>query len=137
MKFQIKAKESGIELAICHYLFHQKACFYKQNTRGFYNSKKGKFIKDLNPFARTGVPDISVFYKGFYLGLEVKTPDGKQSESQIEFEKYLEEKGQCPYRVVRSVDDAERIYSRFKAYVDKFYLTYERGKELEELDKQK
>lgn len=128
----LKVSESSIERAIGDYLHLNGFCFYKQNTRGFFQCVQasrsgskvllGEFRKDANPYASTGLPDYVVIYRGFHKGLEVKTPSGKQQPNQIEFESYITKKGGASYSVVRSVDDVAREMFAFKAWVDRFYL---------------
>lgn len=121
----LNLKESEIEMAMGHYLNHEaRVCFYKQNVRGFF--KDGRFRKDRNPYALSGLPDYVVLYKGFHLGLEVKAKNGKQTENQIEFETYIRIKGGALYHVVRSVEEAKKIVEAFKADVDKFCLVANR-----------
>lgn len=51
-----------------------------------------------------GLPDINVIRGGAYYGLEVKTPKGRQSPEQKEFQSFVESHG-GKYFVVRSIDD--------------------------------
>lgn len=124
--------EKYIEKAIGDFLFYSGLCFYKQNTRGYLKGSVmkdvtgnkvvfGKFIRDTNPYAYTGLPDYAVIYRGFHCGLEVKTSAGTQSDNQIEFEKYLKEKGQAFYYVVRNLEDAQHAIEEFKSKVDALY----------------
>lgn len=51
-----------------------------------------------------GVPDILGCIDGRFIGVEVKTPRGKQSADQVLFQRRLESKGGI-YILARSVDD--------------------------------
>ena len=55
-----------------------------------------------------GFSDLVIGWQGKMFCMEVKTENGKQSENQERFAAWC---GQCliPYRVVRSLDDAQQI----------------------------
>ncbi|MFA6972882.1 MAG: VRR-NUC domain-containing protein [Gallionella sp.] len=59
-------------------------------------------------YSKNGIPDIIVIKDGFFVGLEVKAPKGKQSESQKEFEKGSKAAG-AEYYLVKSIDDVIEI----------------------------
>ena len=63
-----------------------------------------------------GLPDITVVYRGVYMGLEVKKHDGKQSKDQIAMQKRMEKVG-THYFVVRSIDDVIKAF----AEIDKLF----------------
>ena len=131
-------KESVVERAIGDYLQYLNAsmkakgcgfCFFKQSTRGYLHSEitfdshgrkiiKGRFRKDLNPYAWTGIPDYCVIYRSVYCGLEVKTDVGRQSDSQKSFERYLVSEGKGFYYIVRSIDDTKASLQKFFSTVD-------------------
>jgi len=130
MRARAVDRESPIEFAICEYLFYKGYCFSKQNTRGFFQvqggGKRGRmltghFRKDKNPFAKPGHPDILVVYRGFYGGFEVKSPTGRQSADQIEFEAYVTKKGEGFYALVCSLDEFIPQLERFTRTVDRLY----------------
>jgi hypothetical protein len=52
-----------------------------------------------------GIPDIMGIVNGRSVGLEVKTVDGRQEDTQIRFQRVYEAKGGL-YRVVRSPEEA-------------------------------
>ena len=56
---------------------------------------------------KPGVPDIIVIHQGQFIGIEVKSATGRQSESQRDFEIELTRKGQGNYFIARSVEDVE------------------------------
>ena len=58
---------------------------------------------------RPGCPDIMVLFEGRYIGLEVKTKTGKQSENQNEAEADIKRCG-GEYYIVRSVADVKSIF---------------------------
>lgn len=130
----LEPKESEIDKAIGDFLFYMSGhghgfAFWKQNVRGYlkgkvYETESGKkivvgeFRKDANPYARTGLPDWAIVYRGFYCGWETKTHIGRQSPNQIEFEKYITKKGEAPYYLIRDLDDAKDALNEFTAKVD-------------------
>jgi hypothetical protein len=53
---------------------------------------------------RSGRADLTLYWSGRAYHIEVKTPDGKQSESQREFQRLVESNG-FEYNIVRSKDE--------------------------------
>ena len=53
---------------------------------------------------RRGFPDLTAMKNGVTYYLEIKTPTGRQSDYQKEFEKICKAHG-CTYLVIRSVKD--------------------------------
>jgi hypothetical protein len=102
------ARENQIELAICHFLRISGHCFWKQPSRGYFDVKRKAFRRDSNPYVGRGVPDIIVIFHGLFVGLEVKSPTGKQSDDQKEFERKITRAGGF-YHVVRSVEDVQIV----------------------------
>lgn len=118
-----KDREGPIDLAIGDWLFYNKFCYTKLNTRGYFRpaGKKqkngfmvGSFRKDINPHAKKGIPDYGVLLLGYFLGLEIKSPTGVQSDDQKEFQKYITEKGGAEYHVVRSLDQAIEVVTAWR-----------------------
>lgn len=102
-------KESDIQNAICEYLARKKYFFWRSNNTPISDIRNGKrFFRSLPKYARHGVPDIIVIHKGLFMGIEVKTAIGKQSDHQKEFEKDCRENGGA-YSVVRSIDDCIKL----------------------------
>lgn len=59
----------------------------------------------------SGLPDIIAIYKGYFIGLEVKTPTGRPTELQILMQNSIREAGGHS-EIVRSVDEVESILRR-------------------------
>ncbi len=59
-------------------------------------------------YGLTGSADIIAIVRGYFLGIEVKGPTGKQSEAQQAFERNVKYAGGY-YIVARSVEDVEKI----------------------------
>ncbi len=64
-----------------------------------------------------GLPDITVIYRGIYMGLEVKKHDGRQNKDQIAMQKRMD-KVNAHYFIVRSIEDVEKAF----AEVDKLFV---------------
>ncbi len=96
-------EEKQLQNACEHYLTLKKHFFWKNNS-GALPTKAGGFIR----FGAVGSPDICVVKDGFFIGLEIKTSKGKQSEGQKEFEKKLKDAG-GEYYVVRSLEKLKEI----------------------------
>jgi hypothetical protein len=62
---------------------------------------------------RSGVSDLVVVLPGKILFLEIKTPTGKQSESQKVFQSMVESLGH-QYAIARSVEDVIKLLDAFQ-----------------------
>lgn len=102
-----KILEKDIQLAICDYLSLKGHFFWRQNTTAIFERKTNSF-RPMPKYSMNGIPDIIVIRDGFFIGLEVKQPKGKQSENQKIFEKLCKENG-AEYYVVTSIDDVQNI----------------------------
>jgi len=60
---------------------------------------------------RSGCSDLVVLTPPTVIFLEVKTPDGKQSENQKKFQRKVESMG-YRYEIVRSVEDAMAVIEK-------------------------
>ena len=100
-------KEKDIQLAICNYLSLKKYFFWRQNTVPVINHNTGNF-RAMPKYSKTGVPDIILVKNGLFIGLEVKRPQGKQSDNQKKFQEELENAG-GKYYLVTSLDDVLNI----------------------------
>jgi len=113
-KSHFQPSEAQIERSICDYLRIKGFFFYKQPNSGFFSGKVingstmiGSFRKHSSPYVKRGVPDIMVVINGRIIGLEVKSPSGRQSQDQIDFQREWEKAG-ARYFLVRSIEDVER-----------------------------
>ena|SRR3990167_8183091 len=93
-------KESDIQYTILEYLRMKKVFCYKSNNVGIFNKKTGSYI----PSTVKGLPDIICVIDGKYIGIEVKSKIGKQSEDQKNFQKNLIKAGGM-YILAKSVED--------------------------------
>lgn len=99
-------KEKDIQLAICNYLAFKRYFFWRQNTIPVV--KPDGSFRSMPKYSKTGVPDIILVINGKFMGLEVKTPKGKQSDNQFEFQMGLERAG-GQYYLVTSLDDVIKL----------------------------
>ena len=103
-------KEQEIVKSILEWLSWKKIFHWRNNTGMIFSEYKGK--KRAFKMGQVGSPDIFVvvpvkLYETNYgqiIGLEVKAEKGKQSESQLEWQKNFEKAGGC-YLLVRSLDE--------------------------------
>jgi len=85
----IKIKESEVKLMVRKYL----------TIKGWFHFP---IVQSIGSFR--GAPDIIACKNGQTLFIEVKTPRGKQSEYQKEFQRNIEAQ-KCKYLLVRDLDD--------------------------------
>jgi hypothetical protein len=81
-------KESHTQRQILDYLA-LKAIFHFRNNSGALDNGHGGFYR----FGALGSPDIICEIDGKYVGIEVKTPKGRRSDLQKEFQRQLEAAG--------------------------------------------
>ena len=84
-----KIKESEVKLMVRKYL----------TIKGWFHFP---IVQSIGSFR--GAPDIIACKNGQILFIEVKTPRGKQSEYQKEFQRNIEAQ-RCKYLLVRDLDD--------------------------------
>lgn len=96
--------EKQIENAILNYLAYVDGFFWKNNSVGIYDAKKGLYRKSRNKFAINGVSDIIGVYKGRAVFIEVKAKRGRLSPSQVKFLDEVKKQGAIA-GVAKSVDD--------------------------------
>lgn len=95
--------EAEILQTILNYLTLKRIFHFRNNTGAIAASYKGKerFIR----FGTPGNADIILCHEGRFIALEVKSPQGKQSDTQKIFEANLRQAGGY-YFICRSLDDA-------------------------------
>ena len=107
-------KESVIQKSIMDYL----ALYQQNNDIYFFRSGAGAIKTVMGGYFKTGkkgCPDIVVCVPdwhgiGLFLGLEVKTKTGRQSENQKAAEKQIIKAG-GQYHIVRSISDVKKVLS--------------------------
>lgn len=98
-----KCSEADVQLSICRYLEARGYFFWRQNTYGIYDTRTGRHRK-APKYSITGLPDIIVVRGGQFIGIEVKSKRGTQSDNQDLFMQRLRNAGGT-YILARSVDD--------------------------------
>ena len=96
-----RLRETDIQRAICDYLALKKHFFWRQNTAGMF--REGRYFA-MPKYSLNGLPDIILIKDGIFVGIEVKTEKGVQSDHQKAFAALCEQHG-AVYFVARSVDD--------------------------------
>jgi penicillin-binding protein-related factor A (putative recombinase) len=106
--------ERFVEDAVLQYLNALPGCFaFKVKTGGYFDPKRKAFRKDASRWLIPGTADIIGVYDGRFFAMEVKrSRGGIVSEEQKAFIEKVELKG-GKAGVVRSVEDAQKIISRF------------------------
>ena len=91
-------KEKAIEKRIKEYLKTIDGLFYWKVFSGMY--------------CTAGIPDIVICYKGQFIALEVKAPDGKPTALQVATIKRIRKAGGVA-EVVRSVEEVREVITKF------------------------
>jgi len=65
---------------------------------------------------RLGTPDLTLCYRGRFVGVELKSPDGVQSPKQIEVGEAINGNGQGVYVVVRTLKDLKDELHKIAIY---------------------
>lgn len=92
-------RSGDVQRAILDYLALKRIFHYRNNSGGFRDAAN-HFYR----FGAVGSPDIVCVVNGQYVGIEVKAPDGRQSEHQKEFQRKLEAVGGW-YILAFAIDD--------------------------------
>ncbi len=95
--------EGDVVNAVCEYLSLKRYLFWRNNTYGIFDTKRGVH-RTLPKYSRRGTPDIIVVKDGGFVGIECKSAKGKLSPEQHEFGRDLILAGGS-YIVARSTDD--------------------------------
>lgn len=104
-------KETDYQRLIIDYLTvlekQNKLWFQRTNNTAIYDPV-GKKFRSLSKGQKKGFPDIIVFMNGKTIGLEIKTPTGRQSAEQKIMEQKMKEQG-AEYYVVKSLEEVKQI----------------------------
>jgi hypothetical protein len=122
MAFQIDPSEKEIESAVLSYLNVQVGILaFKVNTVGIWDSRIGAYRRP-STFIIKGTPDVicCMSLKGIpiFIGMEIKSPTGIQSEDQVAFQKRLQDRADGFYFLIRSIDDAQAALNLVRTTVD-------------------
>lgn len=91
-------------MAVGHYLRSKRIFFWKNPTGGYFDTARKAFRKQVSPYAINGAPDYIAVIYGVFIGFEVKSPTGRQSDSQKAFEDALRTAGGM-YFIIKSLED--------------------------------
>ena len=110
----MKNQEHHIQVAICQYLDLIKIPYFAVPNGGMRNIIVAKKLKSEG--VKAGVADLFLMlpnkiFSGLFI--EVKTSNGRQQESQKDFEKLAFDSGYC-YELVRSLDDLIKCLETYK-----------------------
>jgi len=103
----VKRTESMIQKAILDYLniiSKKIPIYFFRAGSGAFQTAQGRYVKT----GRPGVPDIVMSCAGRFVGIEVKTKTGRQSQSQKQAEQDIKSAG-GEYHIARSVDDVRKV----------------------------
>lgn len=101
--------ENKIQNAVLKHLLQQGIFAWRQGNHSIWDPKMNGYREHTG---LKGVPDILSVINGQFVGWEIKTPRGRQSEHQFAFQKRLERNG-GRYILVRSLDEAKEALASF------------------------
>ena len=105
-------EEAKIQVQIIKLLQSEKIYFFAVNNEAHGRNAKQQ-MQLMSMGLRPGVSDLIVFPNyGNIIFVEVKTPTGKQSDSQKRFQARVEALG-FQYHIVRSVDDVRNVIANY------------------------
>jgi hypothetical protein len=81
----------------------QGKCYHFRSGAGAVATIRPNGSKGFFKTGKAGVPDITLLYKGQFIGLEIKKEGGKQSPAQLETESKIQQQGGW-YFVITSLD---------------------------------
>ena len=100
--------EQSIQRAVMDYLSMVETrlgLYWFRSASGAVKTASGRFFKT----GKSGTPDITVCYRSEFIGLEIKTETGRQSQAQKFAQMEIEMAG-GKYYIVRSLADVKRIF---------------------------
>lgn len=103
--------ERAIQQAIMNYLQvleNQGKLYFLRTQSGSIRTQEGRYFKT----GKKGAPDLIVCFQGHFIGLEVKTPTGKQTNVQKAAQSVIEQSG-GKYYIVRSIEEVIHIINLF------------------------
>lgn len=102
---RLKQKESDIQKSILEYLSYCEGIYFFRAGSGAIKTAEGRYFKS----GRAGCPDVIVCDRGGkFVGLEVKTKYGKQSEAQRQAEGEIKTAG-GKYYIVHSLEAVQEL----------------------------
>jgi hypothetical protein len=107
-KVKIKISEKDLQKTILQNLKWYKDIYAFRNNSFFGSFTRPNGSKGFLQNNKKGAPDIILCVKGNWVGLELKSTDGKQSPDQKLAEQEINRAG-GQYYIVRSISDFEKI----------------------------
>ena len=98
-------EESQLQSSILEWLDLHKIFSWRNNTGAL--KTENRFVK----FGYKGSPDIICVYNGQFIGIECKSPKGKQSDNQEIFQDKLEKAGGV-YLLVKNIDEVMLYFKK-------------------------
>lgn len=98
-------RESLIQDAVRLALNHPEACWWRNNV-GSAVMRNGSHVKF--GVGGPGGADLIGLFRGRFVGIEIKTPTGRQSAEQRMYQQLVEAKGGV-YAVIRSPEEARAL----------------------------
>jgi hypothetical protein len=105
--------EKDTQRTITDYLTLKRIFWYRNNSGAMVSEYKG--VKRFMRFGATGSPDIICVFFGRFVGIEVKTESGKQSEHQKAFAEKLRKAG-GEYILARKLEDVRAFFEKGKDF---------------------
>jgi len=99
--------ENFIKNQICSWLTLKKIFFFQVDSVGIFDTKKGIFRANRNPYRIRGVSDIIGIFNGVPLAIEVKSKKGVLSDFQKDFLSKWKEQGGIGI-VAKSIEDVQK-----------------------------
>ena len=99
-----KVTEAILQKAALDWLSTIPGIYFFRSGAGMVKTEEGRVFKTGKP----GCPDITVCKDGRFLGLEIKTPTGRQSATQKLAQLQIEEAG-GEYHIIKSIDELKAI----------------------------
>ena len=84
--------ESQLQSKICDYLQKAGYCFSRINNTPVFDPKR-KIFRSMGKYVMRGFPDIVVIVCGRFVGLEIKSERGRQSDAQKLAQERIEKAG--------------------------------------------
>jgi penicillin-binding protein-related factor A (putative recombinase) len=92
---KLKQTEAQLQKIIIEYInITKKGMFWRNNNVGVFDRQTGAYRMTNQ---KKGVPDIIGVYRGYFIGIEVKSIKGKMSEHQLDFKRQFERNGGVYY----------------------------------------
>ena len=107
----MKIKERDIQRQILEYLKYRKDIYFIRNNTGSFKIIRTNGSQGYCQNAQKGSPDIILCYKGIFIGLEIKTKIGKQSEYQKQAELDIKKCG-GKYFIIRCLEDVVKLMEK-------------------------